>query len=156
MISPASQGTKEVLLVEDNSGDVRLAHEALKEVKARVNLSVVGDGVEAMHFLRREGNYSDAVRPDLVLLDLNLPKKDGREVLAEIKTDPGLRSIPVIVFSVSTAEDDIRFAFDLQANCYIAKPNDLDQLVSIVKILEDFWLSFVKLPPVGKEGMNER
>ena len=138
---------KDILLVEDGPGDARLANEALKEVKARSNLHVVDDGVEAMAFLRREGKYSDAARPDLILLDLNLPKKDGWEVLTEVKADPSLRSIPVIVFSVSKTEGDIRSAYDLQANCYIAKPDNFDQLVSIVKILEDFWLSFVTLPP---------
>jgi chemotaxis family two-component system response regulator Rcp1 len=140
------------LLVEDNPGDVCLAHEAIQEAKVRANLHVVVDGVEAMTFLRREGKYADAARPDLILLDLNLPKKDGREVLAEIRADAGLKKIPVIIFSVSESEDDIRHAYDLQANCYIVKPGDLDRLISIVRILEDFWLTLVKLPSDGNNG----
>jgi CheY-like chemotaxis protein len=145
--SHITQRPKEVLLVEDNPGDVRLAHEAIKDADAHINLSVVDDGVEAMAFLRHEGRYADAVRPDLILLDLNLPKKDGREVLAEIKADSSLKKIPVIIFSVSTAQEDIRHCYALQANCYIVKPGDLEQLISIVRILEDFWLALVKLPP---------
>ena len=146
MNSQITQTSKEVLLVEDNPGDVRLAHEAIRETQAHINLSVVENGVAAMAFLRREGRYADAERPDLILLDLNLPKKDGREVLAEIKSDSSLKKIPVIIFSVSTVEEDIRQTYDLQANCYIVKPGDLDRLVSIVRILEDFWLALVKLP----------
>jgi CheY-like chemotaxis protein len=146
MISSTSQGPKEVLLVEDNAGDVRLAHEALREAQAHINLSVVGDGVEAMAYLRREGRYSNTTRPDLVLLDLNLPKKSGLGVLAEVKADSILKTIPIIIFSVSRAEEDIRHSYDLQANCYIAKPHGLDQLISIIKILEDFWLPSVRLP----------
>ena len=151
MISPMNQGMHEVLLVEDNPGDVRLAHEALKEAKAHIKLSVVGDGVEAMGFLRREGKYSDAVRPDLILLDLNLPKKDGGDVLAEIKADAGLKNIPVIIFSVSKAEEDVRHAYNLHANCYIVKPSDVNQLISVVKVIEDFWMNLVTLPPDGKK-----
>jgi chemotaxis family two-component system response regulator Rcp1 len=136
----------DILLVEDSPGDVRLAQEALKEAKVRNNLYTVTDGVEAMAFLHKEGKYADAVHPNLILLDLNLPKKDGREVLTEVKADSSLKKIPVIIFSVSTAEEDIRHAYDLQTNCYIVKPGDLDRLIAIVRILEDFWLALVKLP----------
>ncbi|MDE3090874.1 MAG: response regulator [Chloroflexota bacterium] len=139
----------EILLVEDNSGDVRLTQEALKEGKVLNNLSVVGDGVEALAFLRREGKYTYAPRPDLILLDLNLPKKDGREVLAGIKTDEHLRRIPVVVLTVSQAEEDILKSYNLNANCYISKPVDLDQFIRAVKSIEDFWLAIVKLPPDG-------
>jgi CheY-like chemotaxis protein len=137
----------EILLVEDNPGDVRLAVEALKEGKVRNNLSVVEDGSEAMSFLRREGKYALAPRPDLILLDLNLPKKDGREVLAEIKADDSLRRIPVVVLTTSKAEQDILRTYDLHANCYITKPVDLEQFIAVVKSVEDFWLTIVKLPP---------
>lgn len=136
----------EVLLVEDNPGDVRLTREALKEGKVCNNLSIVPDGVEAMAFLRREGPYADAPRPDVILLDLNLPKKDGREVLEEVKSDPALRSIPVVVLTSSEAERDIARAYALHANCYITKPVDLDQFITVVKSIEDFWFSIVKLP----------
>jgi len=137
----------EILVVEDNPGDVRLTVEALKEGKVRNNLSVVADGVEALAFLRREGKYADAARPDLILLDLNLPKKDGREVLAEIKEDPNLRRIPVVVLTTSQEEKDILQAYDLRANAYITKPVDLDQFLTVVRSIEDFWLTIVKLPP---------
>lgn len=137
----------EVLLVEDNPGDVRLTREALKEGKVRNNLSVAPDGVEALAFLRRQGRYADAPRPDLILLDLNLPKKDGREVLEEIKADPALRTIPVVILTTSEAERDIARAYDLHANCYITKPVDLDQFITVVKSIEDFWFTIVKLPP---------
>ena len=137
----------EILLVEDNPGDIRLTQEAIKETKILNNLSVVMDGVEAMAYLRREGEYSEAARPDLVLLDLNLPKKDGREVLEEIKQDPSLRQIPVVVLTVSQAEQDILKSYDLHANCFISKPINLDQFVEVVKAIEDFWLTIVKLPP---------
>ena len=137
----------EVLLVEDNPGDVRLTREALKDGKVSNNLSVVQDGVEAMRFLRREGPYADAPRPDVVLLDLNLPKKDGRQVLQEIKGDEALRTIPVVILTSSEAERDIAGAYALQANCYITKPVDLDQFITVVRSIEDFWFSIVKLPP---------
>ncbi len=137
----------EILLVEDNPGDVRLAVEALKEGKVHNNLHVVGDGVEAMMFLRREGKFALSPRPDLILLDLNLPKKDGREVLAEIKADEKLRRIPVVVLTTSKAEQDILRTYDLHANCYITKPVDLEQFIAVVKSVEDFWLTIVKLPP---------
>jgi chemotaxis family two-component system response regulator Rcp1 len=136
----------EVLLVEDSPGDVRLTREALKEGKVRNNLSVVSDGVEAMEFLRREGKYADAPRPDIVLLDLNMPRKDGREVLAEMKSDENLKRIPVVVLTTSEAEQDILKTYDLHANCYLTKPVDLEQFISIVKSVEDFWLTIVQLP----------
>lgn len=137
----------EFLLVEDNPGDVRLTREALNESKLRNNLSVVGDGVEAMAFLRREGKYADAARPDLILLDLNLPKKSGREVLAEIKADPDLRRIPVVVITSSEAEQDIFATYNLHVNCYVTKPVDLDQFIKVVRSISTFWLTIVKLPP---------
>jgi chemotaxis family two-component system response regulator Rcp1 len=137
----------EVLFVEDNPGDVRLTREALKEGKLRANLHVVGDGVEAMAFLRREDKYAAAPRPDLVLLDLNLPKKDGHEVLAEIKGDDSLRRIPVVILTTSRSEEDILKTYNLHANCYITKPVDLDQFMKVVQSIEDFWLTLVKLPP---------
>jgi len=139
----------EILLVEDNPGDVRLTREVLKEGKLLINLRAVEDGVEALAFLRREGKYADATRPDLILLDLNLPKKDGREVLAVIKADEHLRRIPVVVLTVSQAEEDILKSYNLNANCYISKPVDLDQFIKVVKSIEDFWLTIVKLPPDG-------
>ena len=136
----------DILLVDDNPGDVRLTREALKEGKVRNELHVVQDGVEALAFLRRQGNYRDAIRPDLVLLDLNLPRKNGREVLAEIKADPDLRRIPVVILTTSQAETDIVKAYDLHANCYITKPVDLDQFLTVVQAIEDFWVTIVKLP----------
>ncbi|AKJ00125.1 response regulator receiver domain-containing protein [Archangium gephyra] len=136
----------EILLVEDNPGDVRLTIEALKEGKVRNRLSVARDGVEALAFLRREGSHASASRPDLILLDLNLPKKDGREVLAEIKEDSRLRRIPVVVLTTSKAEEDILRTYDLHANCYITKPVDLEQFISVVRSIDDFWLSVVRLP----------
>ena len=142
----AYDGSIQVLLVEDNPGDVRLTKEALKEGKLLNQLTVVGDGVEALSFLRKEGKYADAPQPELILLDLNLPKKDGREVLAEIKADPKLRRIPVVVLTTSSAEDDILKIYDLHANCYITKPVDLEQFMGVVKSIEDFWVSVVKLP----------
>lgn len=136
----------EILLVEDNPGDVRLTMEALKEGKIHNTLSVVKDGVEAMAFLRREGKYANAPHPDLILLDLNLPKKDGREVLTEIKSDKNLKRIPVVILTSSEAEKDIVSTYDLHANCYITKPVDLDQFIKIVKAIECFWLTVVRLP----------
>ena len=141
----------EILLVEDNLADVRLTQEALKEEKLFNNLSVVNDGVEALAFLRREGKYANSVRPDLILLDLNLPRKDGREVLEEIKNDPTLEAIPVVVLTVSEADKDILVSYHLHANCYIVKPLDLNQFSKVVKSIQDFWLTIVKLPP--KEGV---
>ncbi|MBN1427449.1 MAG: response regulator [Anaerolineae bacterium] len=136
-----------ILLVEDNPGDVRLTAEALKEAHVNNKLYVVDDGVKAMSFLRHEGDYTDALRPDVVLLDLNLPKKDGRQVLAEIKSDEELRRIPVVVLTTSEAEQDILMTYNLHANCYISKPVDLDQFIRVVQAIEDFWLCVVKLPP---------
>lgn len=142
----------EILLVEDNPGDVRLTREALKEGKILNNLNVVTDGVEAIAFLRREGNYTSAPRPELILLDLNLPKKDGREVLAEIKRDPDLKLIPVVILTSSAAEQDIVKSYNLHANCYVTKPVDLDQFIEVVKSIENFWLAVVKLPPEKRNG----
>lgn len=136
----------EILLVEDNPGDVRLTQEALREGKVKNNLHVARDGVEALAFLRREGVHKDAARPDLVLLDLNLPRKDGREVLAEIKADPALKMLPVVVLTTSSAENDIVNTYSLHANCYITKPVDLEQFVKVVKSIDDFWLTVVRLP----------
>jgi two-component system, chemotaxis family, response regulator Rcp1 len=137
----------EILLVEDNPGDVRLTREALKDGKIVNNLHVAENGVEALAFLRREGKYHDAVRPELILLDLNLPKKDGREVLAEIKADKDLKRIPVVILTSSEAEQDIVKSYNLHANCYVTKPVDLDQFITVVKSIEHFWLKVVKLPP---------
>jgi two-component system, chemotaxis family, response regulator Rcp1 len=136
----------EILLVEDNPGDVRLTREALREAKVRNNLHVVDDGVKALQFLRRQGEYAGATRPDLILLDLNLPRMGGREVLTEIKADPDLLQIPVVVLTSSQAEQDIVRAYELHANCYISKPVSLDQFVSVVKSIEDFWFTIVRLP----------
>ncbi len=140
----------DILLVEDNPGDARLAKEALKDSKLQNNLFIVGDGVEAMEFLRQQGKYAKVPRPDLILLDLNLPKKDGREVLEEIKTDRSLKLIPVVILTISQAEEDILRTYELHANCFITKPIDLDQFMKVVKSIEDFWLTIVKLPPVEK------
>lgn len=137
----------EILLVEDSPGDVRLTQEALKEAKMRNNLHVVGDGVEAMSFLRKKGKYADAPRPDLIFLDLNLPKKDGREVLAEIKSEDDLKSIPVVVLTISKSEEDILRSYNLHANCYVTKPIDFDQFTTVVKAIENFWFTIVKFPP---------
>ncbi len=136
----------EILLVEDNPGDVRLTVEILKETKVRNNLTVAGDGNEALELLRRTGRYTHAVRPDLILLDLGLPKKDGKQVLAEIKADPVLKRIPVVILTSSKAEEDVVKSYNLYANCYVTKPVDLEQFVKVVKSVEDFWLTIVKLP----------
>lgn len=136
----------DILLVEDNPGDVRLTREAMKEAKLHNQLHVVSDGVDALAFLRRQGAYASAVRPQLILLDLNLPRKDGREVLAEIKQDTDLRRIPVVILTTSEAEVDILKAYDLHANCYIVKPVDIEQFLTVVKSIEDFWVAIVKLP----------
>ncbi len=135
-----------ILLVEDNPGDVRLTKEALKDGKVSNNLDVVVNGVEAMEYLQQQGEYANAPRPDLILLDLNLPKKDGREVLEEIKNDEDLRSIPVVILTTSKAEEDIVRTYNNHANCYITKPVDLDQFINVVKSIENFWLTVVKLP----------
>ena len=136
----------DILMVEDNLGDVRLTKESLNNAKVRNRLSVVGDGVEAIRYLRQEGLYSEAARPDLILLDLNLPKKSGHEILREIKQDVSLRRIPVVVMTSSPAEEDIVKSYDLHANCYVTKPVDFVQFNKIVKSVEDFWMSVVKLP----------
>jgi len=136
----------EILLVEDNPGDARLAKEALKESKLKNNLYIADDGVEAMDFLNKKGKYANMPRPDLVILDLNLPRKDGREVLNEIKTDDNLKRIPVVILTISKAEEDILKSYNLHANCFISKPIDLDQFIKVVKSIEDFWLTIVKLP----------
>ena len=137
-----------ILLVEDNPGDTRLVLEAMREAKLDNYIHVVEDGVEAMQFLRHEGRFGDAPRPDLVLLDLNLPKKDGRAVLAEVKADPVLRRIPVVVLTTSQAEEDVLRAYDLHANCYITKPVDMEQFMKVVAQIDDFWVRVVTLPKV--------
>lgn len=142
----------EILLVEDNPGDVRLAKEGLKECKLHNTLHVVGDGAEAMDFLHRKGKYADAVRPDLILLDLNLPKKHGQEVLAEIKNDENLKRIPVVILTTSKAEEDIFKTYELHANCYVTKPVDLDQFIKIVKSIHNFWFEIVRLPSEEKSA----
>jgi len=145
-ISPSLARPAEILLVEDSPGDVRLMQEALREGKVANRVSVVRDGLEAMAFLRREGDYADVPRPDIILLDLNLPKKDGREVLAELKADPDLRRIPVVILTTSRAEEDILRAYDLHANCYMTKPVDLGQFFALVKDIKQYWLVMVCLP----------
>jgi CheY-like chemotaxis protein len=136
----------EVLLVEDNPADIHLTQEALKEGRLANRLNVVRDGVEAMDFLWRRGRFRDAPRPDLIMLDLNLPRKTGREVLQEIKSDPGLRRIPVMVLTTSNAEQDLQGAYELHANCFVIKPVDLDHFLGVVKSIEHFWLHIVTLP----------
>jgi CheY-like chemotaxis protein len=143
-------GPIEILLVEDNPGDVRLTKEALKEGKVYSNLHTVKDGVEAMEYLRREGKYKDMPRPDIILLDLNLPRKDGREVLEEIKRDEKLKRIPVVVLTTSKAEEDVLRTYNLHANCYVTKPVDLEKFMVVVKTIDSFWLTVVTLPPNGK------
>ena len=135
-----------ILLVEDNAGDARLVFEAFRQTTARCQLSHVINGVEALEFLRRTGAFSQATRPDLILLDLNLPRKDGREVLAEIKSDVTLRRIPVVVLTTSQAEDDIHRAYDLSANCYVTKPGDWDEFMRAIRCLDEFWLTVARLP----------
>jgi CheY-like chemotaxis protein len=140
----------EILLVEDNPGDERLTREALKEGKVYSNLHWVKDGVEAMEFLRRQGKYKDVPRPDIILLDLNLPKKDGREVLQDIKNDNELKRIPVVVLTTSKAEEDVLRTYNLHANCYVTKPVDLEKFIVVVKSIDVFWLTVVTLPPNGQ------
>jgi len=137
----------EILLVEDNSGDIRLTKEAMKDAKIINNLNVVEDGVEALAYLRKEGKFKGVKRPDLILLDINLPKKNGREVLAEIKQDIYLKQIPVVILTISNAEEDIIKTYELHANCYITKPVDIEQFTKVVKSIDNFWFSIVKLPP---------
>jgi CheY-like chemotaxis protein len=142
----------QILLVEDNPGDVRLTIEALKEAKVLNKLTIVKDGIEALSLLRRQGQHARAVRPDLILLDLNLPRKDGREVLAEIKGDDNLKHIPVVILTTSQDEQDVLKSYNLYANCYITKPVDLDQFITVVKSIEDFWLGIVVLPKIEKNN----
>ena len=144
-----AQGPVEILLVEDNPGDERLTREVLKEGKVYSNLHWVKDGVEAMEFLHRRGKYRDAPRPDIILLDLNLPKMDGREVLQEIKGDDALKRIPVVVLTTSKAEEDVLKTYDLHANCFVTKPVDLEKFIVVVRSIDAFWLTVVTLPPNG-------
>ena len=137
----------EVLLVEDDPGDVLMTREAFAEHKVRNNLNVVSDGAEALAYVRREPPYADAPRPDLVLLDLNLPRRDGREVLAEMKTDPALRDIPIVVLTTSAAESDILASYSLHANAYVTKPVDFERFITVVRQIDHFFVSVVKLPP---------
>jgi len=146
----------EILLVEDSAADVRLTREAFDDAKVLNNLNVVGDGVEAMAYLRREGKYANATRPDLILLDLNMPRKDGREVLAEVKADPDLMRIPVVILTVSKAEEDVLKSYNLHANCYISKPVNLAQFLKVVESIESFWLTVVELPPSGKTPAKKK
>lgn len=136
----------EILLVEDNPGDARLTIEAMREAKMSNVVNVVEDGVEAMAYLRQQGPYSNATRPDLILLDLNLPRMDGREVLAQVKTDPNLKRIPVVVLTTSQAEEDVFNAYDMHANCYVTKPVGLEQFLKIVSQIDAFWINVVTLP----------
>lgn len=151
MITHTLQAPLEMLLVEDNPDDVDLTIEALEDTKVANRLHVVTDGVAALSFLRREGQYAQAPRPAIILLDLNLPKKDGREVLANIKADPVLRRIPVIVLTTSSSQDDIQQAYAMHANCYITKPVDFEQFVQVVQAIENFWLTMVQLPTAGQQ-----
>jgi CheY-like chemotaxis protein len=136
----------DILLIEDNPGDVRLTREALKEAKVRNTLQVVQDGEEAMAYLQRVGRYKDATRPDVIFLDLNLPRKTGLEVLKDVKADNDLRRIPIVVITTSSAEQDIIRSYDLHANCYVTKPVDLGQFLEVVKSIDEFWLTIVRLP----------
>jgi CheY-like chemotaxis protein len=147
MMNEMQSRAAELLLVEDNPGDVRLTMEALKEGKVINNLTVVKDGEEAIAALRREGKYANVPRPDLILLDLNLPRKGGLEVLEEIKQDPDLRQIPVVVLTTSRAEQDVLRTYNMHANCYIVKPVDLNQFMNVVQSIKSFWLALVTLPP---------
>ena len=146
MIDDGETRPIEILLVEDNPGDARLTREALRDGTVQNNLSVVDDGVEALAFLRREGAYQESPRPDLILLDLNLPRKDGRQVLAEIKADPDLKMIPVVILTTSTAEEDVLNSYGLHANAYVKKPVDLSQFLRVVEAIEEFWLTLVTFP----------
>jgi two-component system, chemotaxis family, response regulator Rcp1 len=150
MTEPRETKAIDILLVEDNPGDVRLTREALKEGKVLNTLHVVGDGIEALEFLRHEGKYEKSAHPDIILLDLNLPRKDGREVLAEIKQDDDLKRIPVVILTSSKADEDVLKSYNLHANCYITKPLDFFQFTRVVQSIENFWLSIVKLPNGNK------
>lgn len=136
----------DILLIEDDPGDIRLAYEALKEGKVQNSLNIVRDGVEALDYLFRRNGFKDALRPDLIILDLNLPRKDGREVLAQIKQDESLKRIPVVILTISKSEEDILKTYNLHANCFITKPLDLDKFIEVVQAIEDFWFTIVKLP----------
>ncbi|MEM9674630.1 MAG: response regulator [Cyclobacteriaceae bacterium] len=140
----------EVLLVEDSEADATLVEESLQDSKLKVNLQIVRDGVEAINYLNKKGEYRGATIPDIIILDLNLPKKDGREVLEDIKADEALKRIPVVVLTTSSAEEDIYRSYKLHANCYITKPLDFEQFAKIVASIEDFWFTIVKLPPRGE------
>ncbi|MBN2620593.1 response regulator [candidate division WOR-3 bacterium] len=146
MTAPTGKAV-EILLIEDSPGDVRLAKEALRDSKIYNKLHVIEDGVKAIEYLRKKGSYANETRPDLILLDLNLPRKDGREVLAEIKGDDDLKRIPVVILTISTDEEDILKTYNLHANCYISKPLEVLQFIKVVKAIEDFWFTIVKLPP---------
>lgn len=152
MVSEIAVHPIEILLVEDNPGDARLAREAFQDGKVRNTLHWVDNGEEAMDFLRKEGKHARVPRPDLILLDLNLPRKDGREVLAEIKGDADLKRIPVVILTVSKEEEDVMKTYNLHANCFITKPIDLNQFIKVVRSIEDFWLTVVKLPPGESTG----
>lgn len=154
MMSSEAGPLIEILMVEDNPGDVELAREALTEASMRKNLTVVEDGEQGLSLLRREGRFENAQRPDLILLDLNLPTIDGREVLAEIKSDPDLRRIPVVILTSSQDENDVSQTYDLHANAYVVKPVDLDKYMQVIKAVEGFWLGFVKLP--ARESTGDR
>jgi two-component system response regulator len=143
----------DILVVEDNPGDARLIKEVLNDNKIYSSLYIVNDGVEAMEFLHNHGKYSSVPKPDIIILDLNLPKRDGREVLAEIKSDDELKHIPIVIMTISQAEEDILKTYKLHANCYITKPIDLNEFIKVVKSIEDFWFSVVKLPP--KSGIKK-
>ena len=139
----------EILLIEDNPADIRLTKEIFKEAKINNNLNVVENGLEALEYLRKSSNYKNATKPDIIVLDLNMPKMDGREFLAKVKFDENFKRIPVIVLTTSESEEDILRTYDLLANCYITKPVDLDEFIKVVKFIEEFWLNIVKLPKVG-------
>jgi len=147
MITPSHPKPVEILLVEDSPGEVRLTVEALRKGKVRNHLSAIRDGVAALSFLRREGQYAHAPRPDLILLDLNLPKKNGREVIAEIKADDDLKRIPVVILTTSRSEEDILKTYNLHVNCYVTKPVDLEQFMTVLQSINSFWLEIVTLPP---------
>jgi chemotaxis family two-component system response regulator Rcp1 len=149
---PARSRPVEILIVDDSQADIRLTREALKESTLRNNLHVAEDGIEAMAFLHRQGPYQNAPTPDLILLDLNLPRKDGRQVLAEVKNDPVLQRIPVVILTTSSADQDIVDTYNLHANCYVVKPVGLNEFLRIVKAIEDFWLTIVRLPSHGEAG----
>jgi chemotaxis family two-component system response regulator Rcp1 len=152
MSIPMNANMIEILLVDDDAGDVRLTVEALKHTKMHTSLSFARDGIEALAFLRREGKYSAAPRPDIILLDLNMPRMDGREVLSNIKQDPNLKQIPVVVLTTAAAEEDILRSYNLHANCYVTKPVDLGQFMKVVCSIEDFWFTVVKLPAGLREN----